>query len=78
MSGRCVSLSNIISTNLSMKVLKSELIKTINKVPGNRLIYKQLNVDFINLDKLWLYLYHKRNYTESMTDLFLTVKSLKR
>lgn len=61
-----------------MKVLKSGLIKTINKVPGNRLIYKQLKVDFINLDKLWLYLYHKRNYTESMKDLFLTVKSLKR
>ncbi len=68
----------MIAKNLSIKVLENEILKTINNVPGNRLIYKQLNVDFINFDKFWPYLYHERKYTESMADFLMTVRNLKR
>ncbi len=44
-------------------MLDNPLIATINQVPGMRRIFQSSLLFFINLDHLWLYNYHQRNYT---------------
>jgi hypothetical protein len=41
-----------------------------NKIPGSRILFSQVFAFFANFDHLWLYFYHKRQYS-SYVKLFL-------
>jgi len=40
--------------------LKNDFIQGTNQIPGSRQLFRQIFKFFINIDHLWLYVYHKR------------------
>jgi len=50
-------------------------LKAINKIPGSRKIIPALCF-FINIDELWLYQYHERDYGVTMELFFGGIQKL--
>lgn len=56
--------------------VESDVIGILNKVPGSRRIMRQLFSFFLNIDHLWLYIYHKREYGYYVDRLLKAVQNL--
>jgi hypothetical protein len=55
--------------------LENNVFRIINKIPGGRKI-SPLLCFLINLDELWLYQYHERDYGSLMNDFFDSMQRL--
>lgn len=56
-------------------LIANRVFLTVNKVPGSRKIIPALCF-FINIDELWLYQYHERNYGITMKLFFGNIQKL--
>ena len=56
--------------------VESEFISVLNKVPGSRRVIRQVFAFFMNIDHLWLYIYHKREYGYYVNRLLEAVHNL--
>ena len=56
-------------------LLENDGIKIINKVPGGRRLFPFFCY-LVNIDELWLYQYHERNYGQVMENLFGSIQKL--
>jgi hypothetical protein len=54
----------------------SEIFSLLNKLPGSRTVIRQLSALFMNIDHLWLYIYHKRQYGFYADKLLTGVQNL--
>ncbi len=54
----------------------SDAFLAINKVPGSRSVIRQVSVLLMNIDHLWLYIYHKRQYGFSVDKLLTAVQNI--
>jgi len=53
-------------TSLQLYLIDNGFFKLLNKVPENRKILSLIFYYFINIDDLWLYQYHERDYGYTM------------
>jgi hypothetical protein len=56
--------------------LENEAVESLNKIPGSRRILRNIFAFFLNIDHLWLYLYHKRQYGYYVTRLLTSIQRL--
>ena len=54
-------------------MIENDALQFANKVPGGRKAFPFLT-SLINIDELWLYQYHERDYGPLMTTLFETIQ----
>jgi hypothetical protein len=55
--------------------MENNVFKSINKIPGGRKI-SPLLCFLINIDELWFYQYHERDYGSLMNDFFDSIQGL--
>ena len=65
----CLEKENTFLEELLVNLVENEGVTYINKIPGGRKALPFLGF-LINIDELWLYQYHERNYGKVMNALF--------
>jgi hypothetical protein len=56
--------------------LDNDAVGALNKVPGSRRVFRQLFSFFLNVDHLWLYIFHEREYGYYVDTLLTSVQNL--
>ena len=56
-------------------LIQNEGIKVANKIPGGRKLFPFFSY-LLNIDELWLYQYHERDYGQALTQVFDSIQLL--
>ncbi len=61
---------------LNNLLLNNTVINNYNKIPGIRILFKPINILFLNIDDLWLYNYDNIKYNELIKSIFKSISNL--
>lgn len=63
------------STEVLEMLMNNSFLRIVNRLPGSRRLFPFFCF-LLNIDELWLYQYHERNYGEVMTFFFNQLRTI--